>query len=158
MDREHFPVLLLYHYFFREKEIMDFIVKRDKQLHMIVERSAFGAFLVALYLFASSDTDVIAQKPRALTAVGNERLFFTEFHFQCFSNKSGEFALDPLAILFAALYTDDKIICIADIFEFFYPFAPYREFSGVVCGALCTQLSYAPFPPPVSGQCGSKNF
>ena len=54
---------------------MDFIVKRDKQLHMIVERSAFGAFLVVLYLFASSDTDVIAQKPGALTAVGNERFF-----------------------------------------------------------------------------------
>ena len=86
---------------------------------MIVERSAFGAFLVALYLFASSDTDVIAQKPGTLTAVGNERLFFTEFHFQRLSDKPGEFALDPLAILFAALYTDDKIICIADIFEFF---------------------------------------
>src|SRR5699024_11353473 len=85
VNGKQFPVLFLYRYLFRENKIVDFIVEWDEKLHMVIERPHFGAFLVALHLLTSSDTNIKTQKPGALTAVGNERFFFTEFHFQCLS-------------------------------------------------------------------------
>ena len=86
---------------------------------MIIESSRLCAFLVPLYFLTSSNTNIKTSESGALTAVGNERLFFAEFHLERLPDKLREFTLNPLAIFFAALYTNDKIICIANIFELF---------------------------------------
>ena len=71
--------------------------------------------------------------------MGNKCLFFAEFHLECLPNKLREFVLNPLAILFTALYTNNKIICIADIFELFIRLCCAWSFQKLFaeCFTLC---------------------